>query len=461
MAGTFVNHERLLEENHNETRRDDSSNEIYPDPENPSELVPTSEPVIHQLEREGLLDIERFASTGGDWSLSDGNGAQLEDKETKESKSCLDGAAKLMPAWFKTVISLLVHSFDWCSDICVSVLLWLQGDRWWAFFNTICIMLGGFLGTLALEFSRSNNGKERLTWKDRIPVMFGIGPLVEAYKHPAIIKSGKVSPIFIIVRLTEVFGESVPGGALQVYIMIYKGQATWLQIFSLSMSVMSMGSGITAGMKDLDGPIGAFARLPIMTVTLLLGVTSDFIWRVVPLALFLQQQSFRPWSLLVVVPCMVLCECIKGALVQWWINKQKQNKRSETVMSWQEMNLNFFCSCLNPLSYAYPMFSTLWNGKESISNWSLNSSLSITMLVRLPINIACLMFSHIPSKRYLWISGASGVMSYLMGAILLWTVCTQAGRVSEKHKNPDMLRANDPEYEAEDAAANASWTCCY
>lgn len=216
-------------------------------------------------------------------------------------KSILAG----VPLWVKGALTLTLHIIDWGSDVAVTRQWYSHGHYWWASLNVAFVVAGGLLGAVIAYTNGVRGGRLSM-------YVLGLGPIVEAVMNPKIFEVGVFPATFIIVRGCETFAEAIPSGALQVYVLVRLGHATFLQKFSACISVVSAGYGCMAVLRDWDPALGTYtrgiSRKLLASASLLVFISCDFMWRVLPLATFMADPSFRPWSITVVGPLVLAFE---------------------------------------------------------------------------------------------------------------------------------------------------------
>jgi len=215
---------------------------------------------------------------------------------------------------FGVVISLLLGTFDYGTDIYVMISWYISNDWRWATALLIMIMLPGSYTVFRSTIQDTDVFKNIPVLKNWQKPMFivGLGPYFEAYTEWFAVE--EYEP-FRHVRHFESVLESLPSGALQLYIVSKEPEDadTW-QMISIAGSVVALGGTCAMFLRKwLEAEGWTDGRNSFLCVPYGILISADYLARAGGLALWINStrcvECTWNWHWMLLGLCVLLYEC--------------------------------------------------------------------------------------------------------------------------------------------------------
>jgi len=218
----------------------------------------------------------------------------------KPVKDAWNGLAGRTKAKIFMAIGCIICLFDTIMDMIV-VVEWFQDDSVWDAIPItilICILLPGiFSALISTDYLETTSNFSIAKIFAFFFCLIGFGSFVITVVTWNDLNGEKLGN-YHMVRMFEIFVESAPAGALQIYILLKEGTYDFnLNIISIIGSILSL----CIGMEEAIGK-----HLPLFDrIIFAISTLSDFLFRVVTMSFFMKQFALAQWT---VVPCIYAFE---------------------------------------------------------------------------------------------------------------------------------------------------------
>jgi len=276
------------------------------------------------------------------------------------------------------IVSILVGNFDYVFDVIVAIQWIKNGDVWWAIMIICTIFLSG---VVSWYYRVCHPDKGKLWGKNPfepsvkdwvlLPIfMFGFGSIYDAINMVCSGYEEGLTYEFQTTRLMEIMIESLPSGALQIYILVLTSNwKNWVETVSIIASLGSVMWGLmTSSSRGIYSSGISLIETPKWN--LVSFCFFDFLSNTLSLSLFISVKSIRSFSKLLYFPTILLFNII----MRFYEMREFLENGIVDAMVW--IFLQTVSNCKMIISPAY------------FSPWDKNPFYKNIMLLRFMLNLS-------------------------------------------------------------------------